>query len=95
MKEEEKESELYQQLGKAKFVATSHRLMAFANDKDPLPTQRVVYLDGSFDLFHPGHIELIKKAKALGDFLYVGIFDDSVLNESYMSLHERVLMVLA
>jgi len=54
-----------------------------------------VYLDGSFDLFHPGHIELIKKAKALGDFLYVGIFDDSVLNESYMSLHERVLMVLA
>lgn len=69
--------------------------MAFANDKDPLPHQKVVYLDGSFDLFHPGHIELIQKAKALGDFLYVGIFDDSQLNETYMSLHEWVLMVLA
>jgi len=33
--------------------------MAFSNDKDPEPGQRVVYLDGSFDLFHPGHIELI------------------------------------
>jgi len=33
--------------------------MAFADDKDPLPHQKVVYLDGSFDLFHPGHIELI------------------------------------
>lgn len=69
--------------------------MAFSNDRDPLPSQRVVYLDGAFDIFHPGHIELIQKAKALGDFLYVGVFDDSVLKESYMSLNERVLMVLA
>lgn len=69
--------------------------MSFSNDRDPLPGQRIVYLDGSFDLFHPGHIEQIQKAKKLGDFLYVGVFDDNSLKDCYLTLHERVLMVLA
>lgn len=69
--------------------------MDFSNRRDPQPGQRVVYLDGSFDLFHLGHVEQIKKAKEEGDFLYVGVHDDQDIKESYMTLHERVLNVLA
>ena len=40
---------------------------------------KVVYTYGVWDLLHPGHIAMLKKAKALGDKLIVGIVcDDAV-----------------
>jgi D-beta-D-heptose 7-phosphate kinase/D-beta-D-heptose 1-phosphate adenosyltransferase len=40
---------------------------------------RVVFTNGVFDLLHPGHIDVIKAARASGDALVVGInSDDSV-----------------
>ena len=83
------------------FLATTRRLMSFSNNREPKPTDRVVYISGSFDLLHNGHIERLKKAKSYGDFLYVGVWSDDVVNyfrgNNYpiLSLHERVLMVLA
>ena len=75
--------------------------MHFSNNKEPKATDKVVYISGSFDLLHNGHIETLKKAKAKGDFLYVGVWSDEIVNffkgSNYpiLSLHERVLMVLA
>lgn len=75
--------------------------MYFSNKKDPKPTDKIVFIHGSFDLLHNGHIERLKKAKNLGDFLYVGVWTDDTVNyfrgSNYpiLSLHERVLMVLA
>jgi D-glycero-beta-D-manno-heptose 1-phosphate adenylyltransferase len=41
--------------------------------------KRVVFTNGCFDLLHPGHIYSLEAARALGDFLIVGInSDDSV-----------------
>jgi len=38
--------------------------------------KRVVFTNGCFDLLHPGHIECLETARALGDVLIVGINSD-------------------
>lgn len=83
------------------FLPTSRRIVQFSEGREPKPTDKVVYVDGTFDLFHVGHIEFLKRAKALGDFLIVGVHDDQTVNaikgSNYplMNLHERALSVLA
>lgn len=39
--------------------------------------KRVVFTNGCFDILHRGHIEYLRKAKALGDILIVGVNTDS------------------
>lgn len=36
----------------------------------------IVFTNGCFDLLHPGHIDYLGKARALGDILVVGLNDD-------------------
>lgn len=38
---------------------------------------RVVFTNGCFDLLHPGHIQSLEQARALGDLLIVGINGDA------------------
>ena len=38
--------------------------------------QRKVYTYGVFDLMHPGHINIFRKSRELGDYLIVGIVPD-------------------
>ncbi|KAL9426882.1 hypothetical protein AB3S75_033630 [Citrus x aurantiifolia] len=85
----------------SQFLPTSRRIVQFSNCKGPGPNARVVYIDGAFDLFHAGHVEILKKARQLGDFLLVGIYTDQIVSEHrwnyhpIMHLHERSLSVLA
>ena len=37
---------------------------------------RIVWTNGCFDIMHPGHIELFKACKSLGDRLIVGVDTD-------------------
>ena len=39
--------------------------------------ERVVFTNGCFDLLHPGHISLLRQAKAAGDRLIVGLNSDA------------------
>eukprot|EP00871_Galdieria_phlegrea_P001703 jgi/Galph1/2533/GphlegSOOS_G1221.1 len=84
------------------FLPTTRRLIQFAQGgKTPKPEDKVIYIDGAFDMFHSGHIETLKAAKAMGDFLLVGIHDDHTVNKHkgrnfpIMNLHERTLSVLS
>lgn len=83
------------------FLPTTRRLAQFSRGKAPKTGDKIVYIDGTWDLFHPGHIEYMRKAKELGDFLLVGICDDETVNKHkgsnwpIMDLHERTLCVLS
>lgn len=86
---------------KQQFLATSRRIINFANKNLPGPNDKVVYVSGSFDLLHHGHLKRLEEAKKFGDFLYVGIWDDDMTkyykgpNYPIVSIQERVLMTLA
>ncbi|KAK9756863.1 hypothetical protein RND81_01G125800 [Saponaria officinalis] len=83
------------------FLPTSRRIVQFSNGKGPKPDSRVIYIDGAFDLFHAGHVEILRLARELGDFLLVGIHTDQTVSarrgahRPIMNLHERSLSVLA
>jgi D-beta-D-heptose 7-phosphate kinase/D-beta-D-heptose 1-phosphate adenosyltransferase len=38
--------------------------------------KRVIMTNGCFDILHPGHIDYLEKARALGDVLFVAVNDD-------------------
>ena len=86
---------------KQQFLATSRRIINFANQNMPKSTDTIVYVQGSYDLLHHGHLKRLELAKQQGDFLYVGIWDDEMCRyyrgENYpiQSIQERVLMTLA
>ena len=57
-----------------------------------------VYVDMVADLFHYGHVEFLKKARALGDYLLVGIHTDDIVasykkGRPILTMEERVKSV--
>ncbi len=56
-----------------------------------------VYVDMVADLFHYGHVDFLRKAHALGDYLLVGICSDEVVQASkwkpILNMEERVACV--
>jgi cytidyltransferase-like protein len=64
--------------GVSQFLPTSQRIIQFSEGREPRSGDRIVYMPGAFDLFHVGHVDALEKAKALGDFLIVGVWPDEV-----------------
>ena len=54
-----------------------------------------VFTTGTFDVLHYGHINLLKKAKELGDYLMVGLNVTKNGKETYYSYEERKRMLKA
>lgn len=56
-----------------------------------------VYVDMVADLFHYGHVEFLQKARALGDYLLVGICADETVESNkgrpILTMEERVASV--
>ena len=42
---------------------------------------KTIFVNGTFDLLHPGHVSLLAWAKSLGDYLIVGIDTDDRVRE--------------
>ncbi len=83
------------------FLSTSWRITEFCNNRVPKDSDKVIYIDGSFDILHIGHVEILRKARELGNFLYVGVHDDSTINKyrgknyPIVNLQERTFNLLA
>jgi rfaE bifunctional protein nucleotidyltransferase chain/domain len=66
-----------------KHVALDHPAvlsrMALIATLAPLRAQgkRIVFTNGCFDIVHPGHVDLLAKAKAEGDLLVLGLNSDA------------------
>jgi rfaE bifunctional protein nucleotidyltransferase chain/domain len=45
-------------------------------DKLLLPSLKIVFTNGCFDVLHPGHLQYLKKAHNLGEILVVGLNSD-------------------
>lgn len=60
-----------------------------------IPQIKVGYLSGTFDLFHVGHLNLLKRAKDYCDYLVVGVHKDASHKgkETFISLEERMQIV--
>ena len=59
--------------------------------------KKVIYVDGTFDLLHPGHIAFLKECKKYGDYLIVGVISDKNV-QSYkripiLNLDHRCIML--
>ena len=54
---------------------------------------------GTFDLFHVGHLNILKRAKELGDYLIVAVssdkFNEGKGKKSYHSVQDRVKILEA
>jgi rfaE bifunctional protein nucleotidyltransferase chain/domain len=60
---------------RAAALTLEETIVRFAREKRN--GKRVVFTNGCFDLLHPGHIHSLEAARALGDFLIVGINSDA------------------
>ncbi|MDZ4781081.1 MAG: D-glycero-beta-D-manno-heptose 1-phosphate adenylyltransferase [Planctomycetia bacterium] len=62
---------------------------------------QLVFTNGCFDLLHPGHVDLLQRARALGDRLIVGLNSDESVRElkgptrPIWNEQERAAMLLA
>lgn len=85
----------------SRFLPTSRRLVQFSNGRQAPEGARIVYIDGAWDVFHPGHVRILAAARQQGDFLLVGIHGDGEVmarrgpHLPILNVHERALSVLA
>jgi len=59
--------------------------------------KKIIYAAGSWDLLHFGHLQILKKAKSLGDYLIVAVSSDELMKEKgkicIIPFEERVALI--
>jgi rfaE bifunctional protein kinase chain/domain len=62
-------------LGRSKSASMAEVVIDIRRHVDP--AKRIVFVSGNFNIVHPGHLRLLKFAKDCGDYLVVGVNDES------------------
>jgi len=84
----------------SKFLVTAKKIREFSEGNQIPPGAKVVYVDGAFDVLHPGHLAFLEAAATLGDYLIVGVHSDETVTQykslgyPLMNVHERYFSVL-
>ena len=75
----------------------SYRYKKESNRIDNNRRVKIGYLSGTFDLFHVGHLNLLRRAKQQCDYLIVGVHDSGAWKgkETFIPLEERKQIVAA
>lgn len=83
------------QANPAQFGAESYEYKLEKNSLETKPRTKIGYLTGSFDLFHIGHLNLLRRAKQYCDYLIVGVHTDGSHKgkELFIPLEERIEIV--
>lgn len=60
--------------------------------------KKIIYTSGTYDLFHYGHLNILLKAKKLGDYLIVGVSTDKLIKKykglkPVISYNDRVAII--
>lgn len=78
-----------------KFGVESYNYKLEKNNLQPKPKLKIGYLTGSFDLFHIGHLNLLRRAKQYCDYLIVGVHTDGSHKgkELFIPLDQRIEIV--
>lgn len=77
------------------FGLSSYEYKTSNNRVSSKPQVVVGYLSGTFDLFHIGHLNLLERAKALCDYLIVGVHESGAWKgkETFIPFEERKRIV--
>src|SRR5438552_17033354 len=51
--------------------------------------KRVVFVSGTFNIVHPGHLRLLRFAAECGDYLAVGVLDDGLADNAQLAQDMR------
>ena len=55
---------------------------------------KTIFVNGTFDLLHPGHVSLLTWAKSLGDYLIVGIDTDDRVEKRKVLLDQYIIKLI-
>lgn len=78
-----------------KFGLDSYQYKLSSGRTNSKPQLKIGYLSGTFDLFHIGHLNLLRRAKAYCDYLVVGVHKDASHKgkSTFISFEERCEIV--
>lgn len=78
-----------------KFGLDSYQYKLSSGRTSSKPQLKIGYLSGTFDLFHVGHLNLLRRAKAYCDYLVVGVHKDASHKgkSTFISFEERCEIV--
>lgn len=78
-----------------KFAVESYKYKKNSNRLQNKPQLTIGYLSGTFDLFHIGHLNLLKRARQYCDYLVVGVHKDASHKgkNTFIPFEERVAIL--